>query len=366
MTCFGRLKTTLLPVAIFLISCQLNMSPLLAKEDDRQVSEAENEAAQGNWRRAVTLLTDVCKGNGENSIAFYDLGVALFHQGKLSEAQTAVDIALKIDPGFVSAYIQLATIKAKAGDYEGAKSSLREALQLEPNNESAKSNLKAIMEMDPKPGTVMPVKVEEAINNRTNSVLPVEENMEIIGGMPALVVRAAQSAEGKVQNSGISPSLVNAPSAPTADVVGKAKEETIKEKAGSQISDNLDQRLKLGFAALSNKNWEGAAYIYGEITKVNESNAQAWLGLGLARFKLNDKESALKAFQKAVALAPHDSAARTAVQFAVEDKVQTGYLPEMNDKTPLKPETKIETTKASSAPLVPGGKIDIGANSDSL
>ena len=369
MKCLGKLKTTLLPVATFLVCCQINILPILAKEEAPGVSEAEREAAQGNWNRAVTLLTDVCKGNGEDPVAFYDLGVALFHQGKLPEAQTAVDIALKIDPHFVSAYIQLATIKAKEGDYEGAQRSLGEALLLEPNNESAKSNLKSIMEMESKPGTVSPSIMQEALNKQKSEVQPPtdKDNMEIVGGMPALVARATHSTDAE-SNAPSPQSIISRASAPyVADQTKPemAQAQRSQPESANEKADDINNKLKLGFAALNNKNWQGAAYIYGEIVKINDNNAQAWLGLGLARYKLNDKESALKSFQRAIALAPKDVAVQAAVQFAAEENVQTGHFPEASNVSSIKSEATTLPTMSETPPQA-AGKIGIGANSDSL
>jgi tetratricopeptide (TPR) repeat protein len=193
-----------------------------------------------------------------------------------------------------------------------------------------------------------------------------DEKMEIIDGMPALIIQAAQSTPAGGDKSIAVSDRPQAPSVPIANGLNEGKVGTIKEESASQSADDLNKRLKLGFAALSNKNWQGADYIYGEIIKINENNAQAWLGLGLARFKLNDKDYALKAFQKAVALAPHDVAAQAAVQFATETKVQTGYLAGTGTENTVKPVSQTAPAKTDHSSRPPDGKIGIGAHSDSL
>lgn len=149
-------------------------------------------------------------------------------------------------------------------------------------------------------------KPEQAI---AGQALTVVENAEFIDGIPALII--------------------------SADQVDQITRESTKSKVlRASAEEKLEKQLKLGFSALTNKNWAGADYIYGEITKSNDSNAQAWLGLGLARFKLNDKDAALKAFQKAATLAPGDAATQAALQLANGQHPENNKAPGVLEKMP--------------------------------
>jgi tetratricopeptide (TPR) repeat protein len=357
-----------IPTALLIIACQFNNAPIQAKEANQLLAQAEKEATQGNWRKAATLLTGICRENSEDPVAFYDLGVAYFHLGDFSNAQIAVERALEIDPKLVSGYIQLATIKARTGDNQGAKTSLERALLLEPNNQSVQLNLKAIVT-----AAAQPVFVTITASAEKSDKLAVSEQLsgkddkiEFVAGVPAMIFRADRYPD-KLPGSG-GPSAPSTQDTPLLNVQNAAAKpsDVTKEQPASLTADDLDKQLKLGFAALSNKNWAGAAYIYGEITKINETNAQAWLGLGLARFKLNDKDSALVAFQKAVTLAPHDAAAQAAIQLAAATEVQSSVFPDMRGQSAVFPAGTTEPREISRTPAVSGGKIGIGTNSDPL
>ncbi len=367
MIAFNRGKIIWLSAAA-LLACQLKLLPIEAKEADPLVARAEKEARQGNWQKAATMLTGICRENSEDPVAFYDLGVAFYHLGDFSKAQIAVERALEIDPKLVSGYIQLATIKARTGDNQGAKTSLERALLLEPNSQSAQLNLKAIVAAAAQPVPAARADSAEKLDRLAMSEQRIsqDDKAEFVAGVPAMIFRVDHYPD-KLPSNG------RASARPTQDTpqlnvqnAAIKPSDVTEEQPARLTADDLDRRLKLGFAALSNKNWAGAAYIYGEITKINETNAQAWLGLGLARFKLNDKDSALVAFEKAVTLAPHDAAAQAAMQLASATEVRSSVFPDISGKSAVFPAGATDPVEFSKPQAVTGGKIDIGTKSDPL
>lgn len=184
---------------------------------------------------------------------------------------------------------------------------------------------------------------------------------DFVNGIPALIIQADSSdnaQNGAAEQEAQDLSESNAQKAATIPASVPV--------AIRLATDDLDKQLKLGLSALSNRNWAGAAYIYGQITKVNEKEAQAWLGLGLARFKLNEKESALSAFKKAISLAPDDAATQAAMQLAAATQVQSSQFPNMHAKCAVFPANAVEPVEIRKPPVPSNRKLGVGSNSDQL
>ncbi len=73
--------------------------------------------------------------------ALYNLGNAYAAQGKVSEAKTAYDQSIKIDPNFSMSHVNLAAMSLQSGNIDKAIGLLNRALELDPKNPDAHHNL---------------------------------------------------------------------------------------------------------------------------------------------------------------------------------------------------------------------------------
>ena len=104
----------------------------------------ELEAERSNWDAAVEKFQEAIKLEQDSALAHYDLGVAQFHLGQLESACEAEKKAILLDPKLIDAYIQLASIFSKLGDYPGAESILERALKVDEHCKIAKDSLNEI------------------------------------------------------------------------------------------------------------------------------------------------------------------------------------------------------------------------------
>ena len=86
----------------------------------------------GNYRRAVSLLSDAVAAEPENVLAHYNLGSALIKVGQGAAAMEHYREALRLDPGYVPAHYDLATVLAFQGDYSEALDHLHVVNRIDP------------------------------------------------------------------------------------------------------------------------------------------------------------------------------------------------------------------------------------------
>ena len=110
----------------------------------RLVAQGEAAASTGDWLSASRDFMQAAQAPAWRARASYDLSVADYHLGAIPQALAAVKTALQLNDRFVSAHVQLATILTRTGDYLGAETSLKKALQLDPQSKVARANLDQI------------------------------------------------------------------------------------------------------------------------------------------------------------------------------------------------------------------------------
>jgi tetratricopeptide (TPR) repeat protein len=69
---------------------------------------------------------------------YSNLGSLYVEEGKYKEGEDFLKKALEINPSYVNAWLHLAQCKSKQKDFQGARSCIRKALELDPDDEAAK------------------------------------------------------------------------------------------------------------------------------------------------------------------------------------------------------------------------------------
>lgn len=100
---------------------------------------------QGRAADAAALYIDSLKGASSNkAVVRSNLGVALFHLGRVEESLGQLRQAVRDDPGYAEAFHNLAIISSEAGLHAEALLHCEHALQLRPDYEAAKRTLEAL------------------------------------------------------------------------------------------------------------------------------------------------------------------------------------------------------------------------------
>lgn len=112
----------------------------------RDLFERSLELLQrGDLRGAVSVLRALVAVEPNNTVAHYNLGMALSDLGSFDDAQLHLLKVVHREPENVNALVALGVALYRAGNASGAKRRLEQALALDPNNGYAHRNLAAIL-----------------------------------------------------------------------------------------------------------------------------------------------------------------------------------------------------------------------------
>ncbi len=141
------MRAKVLALVLASLAVTYGLSPS-ARADDASaaqwIAQGERAASSGDWASAAKAFAQAMQSPTWKSRALYDLSVADYHMGYFPQALAAVKSAIQLNDRFVSAHIQLATILTRTGDYTGAESALKHAIQIDPQSTVARANLSQI------------------------------------------------------------------------------------------------------------------------------------------------------------------------------------------------------------------------------
>jgi tetratricopeptide (TPR) repeat protein len=98
-------------------------------------------AQVGYWRDSITLYEHTLQVTRRNPLIHYNLGLALFSQGRLAEAMAHYDEALRLKPGYAEAHNNLGLALFSQGKLTEAMANYAEALRLKPGSAETHNNL---------------------------------------------------------------------------------------------------------------------------------------------------------------------------------------------------------------------------------
>ena len=99
------------------------------------------------WAQAIEELSAAIRIQPDYAAAYIDLGAALQGAGRLDEATRVLRRAVELDPGSATANYNLAAVLASRGQFDESREFLRRALILDPGHRGAKQALEYIERM---------------------------------------------------------------------------------------------------------------------------------------------------------------------------------------------------------------------------
>jgi tetratricopeptide (TPR) repeat protein len=100
----------------------------------------------GHWKNSVTVFSHAVAVTERNATAYFNLGNAHYHEGKIAEAATCYLKALESQPFHHDCHYNLGNILASQGKYNEATVHYKQALQTHPNFPEAHNNLGLLLQ----------------------------------------------------------------------------------------------------------------------------------------------------------------------------------------------------------------------------
>jgi len=100
---------------------------------------------QGNAKDAVKFFATAAKTQPGSAVAATELGTALFSSGQLAEAEDSLKRAIALDPGYIDARFNLASVEGAKSEWEAAANDFKQVLAARPENAKALQHLGEVL-----------------------------------------------------------------------------------------------------------------------------------------------------------------------------------------------------------------------------
>jgi superkiller protein 3 len=280
------------------------------------IKNGEAAAAAIDWQTAVSEFEAAVRMDEKSSLANYDLGIAYCHVGRFEQALEAERKALEIDPRYVPAHIQVATILTRTQDLDGAEKSLRKALEVDPNSGIAQSNLDALLLLKNRKTAPEVAAQSQAPQSTADSSAAAGSEAKadpvttVLSNPAILAPQMTPGAEKVIQSSLPQDSLESK----TADLITEANA-YFAQGAVSQARETLQRAVQfnpksavahgnLGVALGTAGDFDGQIAEERKAVELEETNAEAHLNLAWALARKEGWTEAQREYKRALTLKP--------------------------------------------------------------
>jgi len=286
-------------------------------EFKQAIEQGENLAKRGDWAGASDLFFKASSLEPGKELGFYDLGIAYMHLNQLEKAKIAEERAVTISPKFVNAQIQLGTVLSRLGENESAVEHLRQALALEPNNETAKHNLETLSKSanwkQPAPGK----------NNVATIALKAAANSAKTGLAEKVDTPKEKQTEKEKQSAKvIAARPINIPIGVgagefSADYVPPTSPAPMRRVAAAALVHDAKVDMQNALAAFRSGKVDLAKRLIDDVLKVEPNNEQAYASYGALVGARGDLAAEMNWEKRALAVNNQDAVAHMNLAWAL-------------------------------------------------
>jgi tetratricopeptide (TPR) repeat protein len=265
---------------------------------------------------AIAAFEDALKLDNQNWEVHYNLALALLRKANRSQAVRELQTAIQQKPDSVSSHFALGSVLEDEKNLEEAEEQFRSALKIDPGFTPGAVKLSEVLIAEGKPQAAI-----ACLENARTQGLPADqmeslqsalaaayaENRELEKALKTLqefVAAHPDSAHGHLSLGLLYARKHESP--------GEDEQAAVKEfREALRLDGGMDSaRIALGKTLISAQQYSDAIPVLTEYTRRRPKDAQGFHALGLAYLGLNKSEAAVDAFQRGVALDPHDPALR--------------------------------------------------------
>lgn len=269
----------------------------LVYEGDQLVREGDCSAAQAHYKAAFEV-------NSKNALAAMKAADCLWRMSLTSEAIDWMNLAIRADPQFIDAYIQLSDFYTRRYNFSAAAQILAKANQILPRNYKVFRGF-AWLELRRR-------NPEGAIQSSEKAIQLYEADVEsyIVNAMAHIEMRSYSKA------------FASASKAVELDINNREAQIAYSEalvgvqgmSAGLQNLNRLvtlyplviEYRLALGDLYVKDQSYNSAETVFEQVTRIDPKSKEAFLKLGQVRQSLRKYDSAIDAYLSAAEVDPSD------------------------------------------------------------
>jgi len=274
----------------------------VAQSIDQLIEQGTAAQAADNYAQAELIWHRVIEIDPKNAIAYYNLGNALYKQGKLEEAIAAYHQTIQLNPTLAPAYYNLGIALYKQGKLEEAIAAYRQAIQLDPKDAAAYYNLGIALKAQGKleeaiaayrQAIQLDPKFAFAYNNLGVALYDQGKLEEAIAAYRQAIQLDPKDA---VPYNGLGNALSDQ---------GKLEDAIAAYRQAIQLDPKYAKAYNgLGNALSDQGKLEEAIAAYRQAIQLNPTLAPAYNNLGLALYYQGKQEEAIAAYRQAIQLDP--------------------------------------------------------------
>jgi len=266
----------------------------------------------GHWRNRVTLFAHINAVIPDYPLAQNALGVVLFDQGQVEEAEKHFRAALKSQPGHAGAHSNLAMCLLKLERVEEGLTHLDEAIRLDPKLAQAYRNRgRAFLVLG---------RMDEALRDYARAVELLPDSAVAQTGYAEALVETgdARKAEGHAREAlRIAPGYAAASNVLGIALLlqGKLDEATVEfRRATDRAPDFADAHANLAGCLVQQGQLDEAVEHARDALRLAPAHVGAHTNLGLARMRQGRNDEARAEFREVLRLRPGDARATRYLQ----------------------------------------------------
>ncbi len=255
-----------------------------------------------HWENDITIFKHTLDTTSNNFLMHNNLGLTLANQGKVQEAISHYNEALRINPYFARAQCNLGVVLARQGKIEEAMMHYTKALQIDPNYAKAHCNLGVAL--------IRQGKAEEAITHYKEALRIKPDYVEAHYNLGIVLIRQGEIEEAVAHYTEIlriDPQDVEVHNNLGVALArqGKIQEATAHYKEALRARPNYaDARYNYGEVLMRQGNIREAILHYTEALRVKPNFSEAHFSLGLAYWKIGNRDSAMEEYRILRAINP--------------------------------------------------------------
>ncbi|MDP2984687.1 MAG: tetratricopeptide repeat protein [Candidatus Latescibacter sp.] len=256
-----------------------------------------------HWKDTYSLLSHALTVTSKNYLAHQYIGYYYARHGKIEDAFTHFNEALKIDPSFARIHNDLGALLTRIGKYDEALAHFREALRLDPNYAEVHDNIGILYAGQGKTNEAL-MHYNEALKLKPNNDKVLNHigilwynfgnNDKALGYYNEALRLNPNYAEAH-DNIGI-----------LYDSQGKTNEALMHYNKALKLDPNNDKVLKdIGILWYNIGNIDKALMYYNEALKLNPGNADTHKSIGIILYKEGKNNEAFSHFSEALQINPN-------------------------------------------------------------